>query len=167
MTGQSMVATAVICVVVLAALPLLRMLFRLMALASLAALYLNNPARDASTHGRCWELLLNERRRRIAQRNSKDLGNFNVVRIFKNALSDTAGLLQGQRVMVDFVFFSAAYLDSEAEVDGEFFALGGMGSWTVVEMAVLRGMAAGVAATIDNAAAAAGMNNSNTESREQ
>ena len=76
----------------------------------------------------------------------------------KNALSDTAGLLQGQRVMVDFVFFSAAYIESEAEVDSEFFAVGVMGSWTVVEMAALRGIAASVAATMDRAAEAAGMN---------
>jgi hypothetical protein len=108
------------------------------AIVSLAALYLNNPARDASTHARCWETLLAERRRRIAERNSKDLGNFNVIGLFKNAINDTAGLLQGQRVMVDFVFFSAAYLDSEAEVDGEYFAFGGMGSWTVVGLALFR-----------------------------
>ena len=39
-------------------------------------------------------------------------------------MTDATSLLQGKRVMVDFVFFSMAYLDSEAGVDGEFFALG-------------------------------------------
>ena len=152
-----MVATAIICAAVLIALPLLRMLFRLLALVSLAALYLNNPARDSSTHSRCWDALLAERRRRIAERNSKDLSKFNVVGLFKNAFTDTAGLLQGQRVMVDFVFFSMAYLDSKADVDAEYFALGVMGSWMVVEMAALRKVAAGVATTLDNAATVAGV----------
>ena len=167
MTGQSMVATAVICTLILVALPLLKALVRLMALVSLAALYLNNPARDPSTHGRCWELLLNERRRRIAERNSKDLGKFKLVSLVKNALNDTAGLLQGQRVIVDFVFFGAGYLESDAEVDGEYFAVGAMGSWSVVEMAALRKITTGVAATISKAAEVAGGGGDGSESAER
>ena len=66
-------------------------------------------------------------------------------------------MLQGQRVIVDFVFFGAGYLESDAEVDGEYFAVGAMGSWNIVEMAALRKLTAGVAATIHNAAEAAGM----------
>ena len=46
--------------------------------------------------------------------------------------------MQGQRVMVDFHLFAMAYVDSEAAVDAEFFALGAMGTWNVVPMAPLQ-----------------------------
>jgi len=72
--GHSTAATAMVCVLALFVLVYARALIRLAALVSLAAAYLNNPARDASTHPRCWDALLNERRRRIAQRNSKVRG---------------------------------------------------------------------------------------------
>ena len=45
--------------------------------------------------------------------------------------------------MVDFIFFAMAYVDSEAAVDAEFFALGAMGTWNVVPMAPLRSRRSG------------------------
>lgn len=153
--GQSLVANAIITTVVFLALHHLRALVRLVLVATLAALYLNNPARDARTHASCWECLLAERRRRQGERNAEDLSRFDVVRFLKNAVGDAAGLMQGQRVMVDFVFFAMAYVDSEAAVDAEFFALGAMGTWNVVPMAPLRSAAAAVAATLEDLSRAA------------
>lgn len=153
--GQSLVANAIITTVVFLALHHLRALVRLALVATLAALYLNNPARDARTHASCWESLLAERRRRQGERNAEDLSRFDVVRFLKNAVGDAAGLMQGQRVMVDFVFFAMAYVDSEAAVDAEFFALGAMGTWNVVPMAPLRSAAAAVAATLEDLSRAA------------
>ena len=153
--GQSLMANAIITTVVFLAMHHLRALVRLALVASLAALYLNNPARDARTHASCWECLLAERRRRQGERNAEDLSRFDVVRFLKNAVGDAAGLMQGQRVMVDFIFFAMAYVDSEAAVDAEFFALGAMGTWNVVPMAPLRSAAAAVAATLEDLSRAA------------
>ena len=50
--------------------------------------------------------------------------------------------------MCDFVFFFA-YIDSESGVDAEYFALGAMGSWRIVEMAVLRRLATSFAMGLD------------------
>ena len=67
------------------------------------------------------------------ERNAKDVSNLNVLSLIKNAVNDTTGLISGQRVMCDFVFFSLAYIDSESGVDAEYFALGAMGSWRIVD----------------------------------
>lgn len=149
LSGQSAIATALICIVVLVTLPLLKMLVRLGALVGLASLYINNPCREPSTHNKAWEMLLAERRRRIGERNAKDVSNLNVLSLIKNAVNDTTGLISGQRVMCDFVFFSFAYIDSESGVDAEYFALGAMGSWRIVEMAVLRRLATSFAMGLD------------------
>ena len=77
LSGQSAIATALICIVVLVTLPLLKMLVRLGALVGLASLYINNPCREPSTHNKAWEMLLAERRRRIGERNAKDVSNLN------------------------------------------------------------------------------------------
>ena len=127
-------------------------LVRLGTLVGLASLYLNNPCREPSTHHRAWEMLLAERRRRIGERNAKDVSNLNVISLIKNAVNDTSGLIGGQRVMCDFVFFSFAYIDSESGVDAEYFALGAMGSWRIVEMAVLRKLATNFAVGLDGMA---------------
>ena len=108
LSGQSAIATALICIVVLVTLPLLKMLVRLGALVGLASLYINNPCREPSTHNKAWEMLLAERSRRIGERNAKDVSNLNVLSLIKNAVNDTTGLISGQRVMCDFVFFSFA-----------------------------------------------------------
>ena len=50
------------------------------------------------------------------------------------------------------MFFSFAYIDSESGVDAEYFALGAMGSWRIVEMAVLRKLATNFAVGLDGMA---------------
>ena len=99
-------------------------------------MYINNPCREP-THHKAWEMLLAERRRRIGERTQRT-SNLNVISLIKNAVNDTTGLISGQRVMCDCVLLFA-YIDSESGVDAEYFALGAMGSWRIVEMAVLRG----------------------------
>jgi hypothetical protein len=47
-----------------------------------------------------------------------------IFKVLKNAVVDTLQQWQGQRVAVNFVFFSLAYVDSEAKVDTDLCALG-------------------------------------------
>ena len=131
----------------------LRKMFRLLAIVLLAACYLNNPARDAGTHAHCWEVLAVERRARIARRNSKDLASFKIMSLLKNTLVDGVQHLQGQRIMIDFIFFAIAYIDSEAKVDAEICAVGVLGSWRLFEMEPLRRLAAMAAQHMDTTGA--------------
>ena len=88
-------ANAIITTVVFLAMHHLRALVRLALVASLAALYLNNPARDARTHASCWECLLAERRRRQGERNAEDLSRFDVVRFRRTRWGTRRGSCRG------------------------------------------------------------------------
>jgi hypothetical protein len=47
-----------------------------------------------------------------------------VFKVLKNAVVDTVHAWQGQKVAVNFVFFTLAYVESEAPVDRELSAVG-------------------------------------------
>jgi hypothetical protein len=47
-----------------------------------------------------------------------------ILKVLKNAVVDTLQQWQGQRVAVNFAFFTLAYIDSEAAVDGDLCAVG-------------------------------------------
>jgi hypothetical protein len=156
-SGQSTAVNACILAFVLVFMPMLRALFRAALLVALGAAFTSNPGRDESARRRCWDVLLDERRRRINERNVHDASNLNVIRMIKNAVNDIGGALQGRRVMVDFVFSSFAYLESASEVDAQFFAVGAFGSWHVVEMARVRGVVEWAASALDKAVEATGV----------
>ena len=55
------------------------------------------------------------------------------------------------------MFCSFAYLESESEVDAQFFAVGAFGSWHVVEMSRVRGVVEWAASALDRAVEATGV----------
>lgn len=101
-----------------------------------------NPIQDPAAMNEGWRLLRDRRAQLLDLRDKKDLQSWKVFKVLKNAVVDAVQQWQGQRIAINFVFFTLAYIESEARVDHELSAIGVMGGWVVLEMSQFREYAA-------------------------
>ena len=120
-----------------------RGVFTLALLLALGASYLNNPVRVPSLSDGAWEPLLAARASVLASNADEQLSRGRFMSALKSAFVDGGvRLLRGRRVMVDFLLFSLAYIDSASTVDQELVAVGLLGQWRVLRSHALRSLAA-------------------------
>lgn len=120
-----------------------RGVFTLALLLALGAAYLNNPVRVPSLSDGAWEPLLAARASVLASNADEQLSRGRFMSALKSAFVDGGvRLLRGRKVMVDFLLFSVAFIDSASTVDQELVAVGVLGQWRVLRSQALRSLAA-------------------------
>eukprot|EP00238_Polyblepharides_amylifera_P012630 CAMPEP_0196586724 /NCGR_PEP_ID=MMETSP1081-20130531/55350_1 /TAXON_ID=36882 /ORGANISM="Pyramimonas amylifera, Strain CCMP720" /LENGTH=197 /DNA_ID=CAMNT_0041908699 /DNA_START=134 /DNA_END=727 /DNA_ORIENTATION=- len=128
--------------VALAVMGMTRKLIQLLMCGVLVAAYFTNPIRNVTAMAECWRLLRARRTLLLSLRDKQDIKQWKILSVLRNTVVDTVQGWAGQRVAVDFIFFTLAYMDSPAEVDTDLCCIGALGCWKVLELEALRRFAA-------------------------